>query len=82
MTRRKKHIIAICLFLIGLSGCGSPSSDSTENIAARTESVQEVCKQPETVEMVKVLYMKAAWNCSMLRSFLWITSKVDIHCLQ
>ena len=42
MRRRKKTIIAICLFLmglLGLVGCGSPSSDYADNLQDnKTES--------------------------------------------
>ncbi len=41
MTGRKKRTALCCLFLIGLLGlcsCGSPSSDSVENVTANPES--------------------------------------------
>lgn len=41
MRKRKKTIIAICLFFLGLPGlwgCGGPSSDSTEHLQENTKS--------------------------------------------
>ena len=45
MRRRKKTIIAICLFLmglLGLVGCGSPSSDYTDNMQENKTEVSLV----------------------------------------
>ena len=62
MERRIKHIIAICLFLIGLSGllgCGSPSSASMEHTVE--EGVQTVSKQAAKEECSQ----KLVYECSM-----------------
>ncbi len=67
MRRRKKTIIAICLFLMGLLGlwgCGSPSSDYTDPLQdnARAALVYESSMELEYAENFTVDYYKGGYT--------------------